>query len=333
MAATASRTSQRVKYGVFVPQGWRLDLKGVPGPDQWQTVLSVAGRGEAAGFGSLWAYDHFHTVPTPQQEATLECWALMAALASSTKNVRLGQMVTSIGYRPPGLLAKMAATVDVISGGRLDVGLGAGWYEHEYHGYGYDFPRAGLRLSMLREYVSVVKALWTQDEVTHAGEHYRLDGAINRPRPLQQPHPPLWIGGGGERVTLRIVAEEADYSNFEYDIDLFIHKSAVLERHCEDVGRDFSEIRRSFHVEILVDESEAAVAAKFDRICEQRGMAPAEIEARALIGTPDQIAESLARLEDAGCDTVLCYFSDAVWGDGIEMFGSEIIGKESNHDV
>ena len=285
----------------------------------------MAQRAEASGFGSLWAYDHFHTVPTPRQEATLECWSLMAALAASTERVRLGQMVSSIGYRPPGLLAKMAATIDVISGGRLDVGLGAGWYENEYAGYGYEFPRAGVRLSMLREYVRVVKRLWTEDTVDHAGEHYRFEGAINRPRPLQDPHPPLWIGGGGERVTLRIVAEEADYSNFEYDIDLFIHKSRVLARHCEDVGRDFADIRRSFHVEIIMEDTESAVAAKLERICEQRGMPPADIESRSLIGTPDEIAEGLGRLEEAGCDTVLCYFSDAVWGDGIEMFGSTFI--------
>ena len=314
-----------MEFGVFVPQGWRLDLRGFPASEQWTTVLGVAGRAEAAGFRSLWAYDHFHTVPTPMQEATLECWSLMAALASATDGMRLGQMVTCVGYRPPALLAKMAATVDVISGGRLDVGLGAGWYESEYAGYGYEFPRAGVRLAMLREYVRILKRMWTEDVVSHEGDHYRLDGAINRPRPIQTPHPPLWIGGGGEKVTLRLVAEEADCSNFEFDIDLFVHKSRVLERHCEDVGRDFSEIRRSFHVEIVIGETDRDVASKLERICEQREMARSEIEARALVGTPDQIGDSIGRLDAEGCDTVLCYFSDAVWGEGIEMFGAEVL--------
>jgi F420-dependent oxidoreductase-like protein len=320
-----------VEFGAFVPQGWRLDLRGVAPTDQWDTILGVAQRAESAGYRSLWAYDHFHTVPTPQQEATLECWSLMAGLAAATDRVRLGQMCTSIGYRPPGLLAKMSSTVDVISGGRLEVGIGAGWYDHEYAGYGYEYPRDGVRLAMLREYVAVLKRMWTEDVVDYSGEYYRLDGAINQPKPLQTPHPPLWIAGAGEKVTLRLVAEEADWANFQFSVEEFVHKSRVLARHCENVGRPMEEIGRSSHVEILIAATQAEVARKLDRVCAQRGMEPKEIRDRGFVGTIEEIRDHAGRLEEAGCDHVICYFSDAVWGDGLEMFGSEVLsmGVES----
>jgi F420-dependent oxidoreductase-like protein len=314
-----------VDFGAFVPQGWRLDLRGVPAHEQWPAIVDVATRADRAGFRSLWAYDHFHTVPTPQQEATLECWTLMAALAAATENVRLGQMCTCAGYRPPALLAKMAATIDVIAGGRLDVGIGAGWYDDEYRGYGYDYPRDGVRLAMLREYVTVLKRMWTEDVVDFSGEYYHLEGAINQPKSPQAPHPPLWIAGSGEKVALRLVAEQADWANFQFSVEEFAHKSRVLERHCEAVGRSFADIGRSSHVEILIDETPARVARKLERVCEQRGMEPHEIHDRGFVGTVEQIREQIGGLAGAGCGHVICYFSDSVWGDGLELFGAEII--------
>jgi len=127
-----------MRFGAFVPQGWRMDLVGIPPERHWETIRSVAGAIERSGYDSLWVYDHFHTTPLPSQEATHEAWALMAALAAATTRVRLGQMCTCVAYRPPAYLAKVAATVDVISGGRLNLGIGAGWYQHEYEGYGYE---------------------------------------------------------------------------------------------------------------------------------------------------------------------------------------------------
>ncbi len=316
-----------MEFGAFVPQGWRLDLRGVPPAAQWPAVVDVATRAEAAGFTSVWVYDHFHTVPTPQQEATLECWSLMAALAAATSEVRLGQMCTCAGYRPPALLAKMASTVDVISGGRLEVGIGAGWYEHEYRGYGYQFAAAADRIRMLREYVTVLKAMWTEDVVHHSGTHFRLDGAINDPPPIQQPHPPLWIAGSGEKMTLRLVAEHADYANFQFSVEEFVHKSNVLAAHCDAVGRPFEEIGRSSHVEIVIAATDTEVERKMERICEQRGMPADEIEARGFVGTVEEIRDAIGRLAAAGCDYVICYFADAVWGEGLEMFAREIIDE------
>ena len=140
-----------MRFGCFIPQGWRLDLVGIGSEQQWPTMRSVARTIEDSGYESLWVYDHFHTVPVATQEVTYEAWTLMAALAAATETVRLGQMCTCNSYRPPSYLAKAAATIDVISGGRVEMGIGAGWYEGEYNGYGYEFPKASVRIGMLRE--------------------------------------------------------------------------------------------------------------------------------------------------------------------------------------
>src|SRR5579864_3741687 len=159
-------------YGIIVPQGWRLDLVGIPDPiEAYETMTRVALEAEALGFHSIWLYDHFDTVPTPAQEVTFECWTSTAALARYTKRVRIGQMVTCNSYRNPALLAKMASTVDVLSHGRLVLGIGAGWYEHEYLAYGYLYPSTRERLQRLNEAVQIILAMWTQDEATFEGQY------------------------------------------------------------------------------------------------------------------------------------------------------------------
>src|SRR5438445_2929505 len=203
-----------MKFGVMVLKGWRMDLVGIPDPvEAYETMTRVAQEAEALGFHSIWLYDHFHTVPTPTQEVTFECWISTAALARDTKRVRIGQMVTCNGYRNPALLAKMASTVDVLSHGRLVCGLGAGWYEHEYRAYGYPYPGAGERLRRLHEAIQVILAMWTQDEATFEGQFYHVRGAINSPKGVQKPHIPLLNGGGAEKVSLKLVAPYAHDCN------------------------------------------------------------------------------------------------------------------------
>src|SRR5258708_22479004 len=203
-----------MKFGLLVPQGWRMDLVGIADPiEAYETMTRVAQEAEAVGFDSFWLFDHFHTVPTPTQEVTFECWTSTAALARDTRRVRIGQMVTCNGYRNPALLAKMASTVDVLSHGRLNFGIGAGWFEHEYRAYGYDYPDTSDRLRHLREAVQVILAMWTQEEAVFEGKYYQVRGAINQPKGIQKPHIPLLIGGGGEQVTLKLVAQYADACN------------------------------------------------------------------------------------------------------------------------
>lgn len=322
-----------MRFGAFVPQGWRLDLVGIPLDRQWETVRAVARTIEEVGFDSVWVYDHFHTSPVPAQETTFEAWTLMGALATATSRVRLGQMCTCNSYRPPSYLAKVAATVDVLSGGRLDVGIGAGWYEHEYRGYGYEFPPGGVRIDQLAESVEILVRMWTEDEVVFAGEHYRLDGAICRPKPLQQPHIPLWVAGGGERRTLRVAARYAAYSNFGATLPEFVHKSEVLAAHCVDVGTDPSAIVRSSNFNVVCEETEAAVEDKIAWILDHyrpfvgaAGLAELEETYRATAGTPEQLVARFGEWGRAGLGYAICYFPDAAYDRaGLERFARVVV--------
>ncbi|NNF63752.1 MAG: LLM class F420-dependent oxidoreductase [Acidimicrobiia bacterium] len=314
-----------MRFGAFVPQGWRMDLVGVAREDHWNTILDVAGRIESAAFDSLWVYDHFHTVPDQTQEPTYEAWSLLAALAAVTKTSRLGQMCTCNGYRNPAYLAKVAAGIDVISGGRLEFSIGAGWYHEEYEAYGYPFPSGGTRIAELEESVEIVKKMWTEDEATYDGEHYQIAGAICQPKPLQDPHPPIWIAGGGEKKTLRVVAKHADYSNFGADPEHFAHKSEILRGHCEAIGRDFDEIGRTAIWHGLVGTSEADLNAKVSRVAEAIGRPEDDVRRRYTVGSPDQVAEELGKLAELGCVHVQCFFPDSAWGDSLEVFDTAVI--------
>src|SRR3954464_8309550 len=184
-----------VKFGLFLPQGWRLDLVSIKDPiEKYESMTRVALEAEKLGFDSVWVYDHFHTVPTPELETTFECWTSTAALARDTSRIRIGQMVTCNSYRNPALLAKIASTVDVLSHGRLDFGIGAGWYEHEYNAYGYPYPDGPERLRMLGEALQIIHAMWKEDYATFEGQHYQVRGAINEPKGVQKPHIPIWVG-------------------------------------------------------------------------------------------------------------------------------------------
>jgi F420-dependent oxidoreductase-like protein len=326
-----------MRYGAFIPQGWRLDLVGIDRQEQWPTMLDVARTLESSGFESAWVFDHFHTVPVPTQESSYEAWTLMAALAATTDTIRLGQMCTCNSYRMPSYLAKLAADVDVISNGRVEMGIGAGWYEHEYLGYGYEFPKPSVRIGQLREGVEIMRRMWTEDEVHYDGTHYRLQGAISRPKPVQEPMIPMWIAGGGEKLTLRVAAEYADYTNFGWSFDEFNRKSEILAEHCRAVGRDYDGIVRSSNFGIMVAETETALDQRFDAL--EARMTPiigvekaAEMRAgyasgpNGLSGTPNQIVEALQPWMAAGLDYVIGYFPDATYDrSSLELFGREVI--------
>lgn len=325
-----------MRFGAFVPQGWRLDLAGIETSDQWATMQRVARQAENLGFDSVWVYDHFHTVPLPTQEPTFEAWSLMAALAAVTERVRLGQMCTCNGYRHPAYLAKVAASIDAISGGRVEMGIGGGWYEHEYLAYGFPFPKASVRLGELDEAVQIMKLMWTQDEATFSGTHYQIAGAICRPRPVQEGSIPMWIAGGGEQLTLRTAAKYADYTNFGNTLESFSHKSAVLERHCETIGRDFADITRSVNFNVVVAEDADGVERKLDAL-RKRFDTVDGIDGRrtvdrqylgdgSIAGTPAQIIDHLESYRDAGMGYAIAYFPDAGFDSAsIELFASEVM--------
>lgn len=319
-----------MRFGAFIPQGWRLDLAGVAPEDQWPAMLRVAKTIEAIGFESAWLYDHLHTVPEPTQEPMHEAWSLMAALAVTTETVRLGQMCTCVGYRNPAYLAKVAASLDVISGGRVEMGIGAGWYEHEYLGYGYEFPKPSVRIGQLAEGVEIMRRMWTENEVHHEGRYWTLQGAIAAPRPLQEPHIPLWVAGGGEQLTLRVAAEYADYTNFGGKLETFVHKSNVLAEHCEAVGRPFDEITRSANFNVICAPTEAEVEATIERVdahivAHTSGVSDGRRSFGPFAGTPDQLVERLAPWVDAGLEYAICYFPETAWDtSGLELFAAEV---------
>jgi F420-dependent oxidoreductase-like protein len=269
-------------------------------------VARVVDRDPA--WDAIWVYDHFHTVPRPELATTFECWTITATLARDTRRVRIGQMVTCNGYRNPALLAKIASTVDAASQGRLNVGYGAGWFEEEWRAYGYGFPDTPQRMRMFREGVEILVKMWTEDYPQFAGRHYTIDRPINEPKGVQKPHPPLWIGGSGEQVTLKLVAQYGDASNFGGgDVAAIRQKIEVLKRHCDALGRDYDTITKSTSLLLVpldgATEPELATAATREIL----GVSYQEFRDTYWVGTSEEIAERLRPVIDAGIDYVICY--------------------------
>jgi len=312
-----------LQFGLLAPQGWTMDLAGVKDPIQaYETMTSVAQTADECGYESVWLVDHFHTIPQPSQEVTFEAWTTTAALARDTKRIRVGQMVTCNSYRNPALLAKMASTVDVLSHGRLNFGIGAGWYEHEYRAYGYEYPDAPERLRQLREAVQVILAMWTQDEAVFEGKYYQVRGAINQPKGVKSPHIPLLIGGSGEKVTLKLVAQYADACNVGEDPATMKQKLAVLKEHCETIGRDYESIHRTSTTFCLMADSDE----------QARALLPPERKARlgdrvntALIGSPETIRQRLAAYEAAGVQELVLRFLDGTNLQALRRFAREFL--------
>ncbi|MDZ4769513.1 MAG: LLM class F420-dependent oxidoreductase [Chloroflexota bacterium] len=315
-----------MKFGTFVPQGWRMDLVEIDDPvEQYEAMTRVGLAAEAAGYDSIWVYDHFHTVPTPEIETCFEAWTITAGLARDTRTIRIGQMVTCNGYRNPGLLAKIASTVDVMSRGRAICGLGAGWYEHEWRAYGYGFPELRDRMRAFRESVEIVVRLWTETYASFTGEYYTLDGAINEPKGVQKPHLPLWLGGGGEKVTLKLVAQFAQGSNFGGgDPDDMRHKVGVLREHCETVGRDLDTITRSTSLNLFLLEPGADPETA---TAQARGAKSyAEFASDNFVATPQQVIDRIGALGDAGANYLITYFPRVAYDHTmLKRFASEVM--------
>lgn len=325
-----------MRFGLFVPQGWRLDLVGIAPADQWGVIRDFALRADAGdSWESLWVYDHFHTVPEPTEEATHEAWSLMSALGAVTSRIRLGQMCTAMSYRNPAYLAKVAATVDVISGGRVEMGIGGGWYEHEWRAYGYGFPSAGERLGRLDEGVQIFKQAWTTGSSTLDGKYYQVDGARSWPLPLQDGGIPIWVAGGGEKVTLKIAAKYANYTNFAGDPETFARKSELLQQHCAAVGTDFDAITRSSNFNVIVGADEAEVNDRLERLRDRLQKAlPSDTADSTVdglrgtpgVGTPEQIVENITAVRKLGLEYGIAYFGEAAYDtSGIELFEREVL--------
>ncbi len=304
-----------MKIGAFIPQGWRMDLSGVTKENQWKTILDSASKIENLGYESIWVYDHFHTVPTPTQDPTYECWSLMSALSQTTSRVRLGQMCTCNSYRNPSYLTKVASTIDVMSGGRLEYAIGAGWYDQEYEAYGYEYPSAGIRLKMLEESLIIYKRMTTQEKASFEGEYYQIKDAINQPKPIQEPHPPLWVCGGGEKVTLKLLARYGDYGNWDVDVDGFISKSNILKQHCDTENRDFDDIGKTLHTNVIIGDNQSDLDNKLEKISEATSIPKDIYLKKPLVGVKNEVFEKIDEFETHGCVYLIAYIADIVWGD------------------
>jgi len=239
-----------VKLGLIAPQGWTGEYDGWEPGAAWQRTVAVAQRAEALGFESVWLFDHFHTVPKPTDEITFESFTALSALAALTERVRVGQIVICNGYRNPALTAKMAGTLDTISGGRFDLGIGAGWKRDEWTAYGYGFPQTRVRLEMLRDGLEVISRMLARgrEHATFEGEHASVRDAINLPKGMQEPRIPIMVGGNGPNVTWRLAARFADELNIDGLSPADLREALpVIRSRCEEIGRDPASLTVSLH--------------------------------------------------------------------------------------
>jgi len=289
------------KFGLQIPN---FTFAGVPDREMFEHVADLAVAGEQAGFDSVWVMDHFWQLPPlggPTQPM-LEGYTLLGGLAARTRRVKLGTLVTGVTYRNPALLAKMVTTLDIVSSGRAMLGLGAAWYEEEHDAFGFDFPPAGERLDRLEEALQICRAMFTEEAPSFAGKHYRVEKALNIPRPVQPNGPRIMVGGSGEKRTLRLVAKYADMCNINGSPDTIRHLLEVLRGHCADVGRDPGEITTTRLGSLFLTSSaeEAEQTSGF-----LRDAAGADFEERFTVGDPGAVIDQVDALVDAGLDELI----------------------------
>jgi F420-dependent oxidoreductase-like protein len=307
-----------MKFSIFLPSGFTHEFADIPEPRAaYERLVQIARAADDSGYEALLMPDHL-TAMQPAQQTQFEAWSTLTGLAGHTTRVKLGLLVASVGYRNPALAAKIASTVDVISNGRLVFGLGAGWHEPDYVQYGFDFGSAKERLQRLEEAVQIVLGLWTQDETTFDGRFYRVDGAINQPKGIQQPHIPLMIAGSGEKVTLRTVARYADASNIADSPEVLRHKYDVLKRHAEDAGRDYDTIKRTVMVLVHIADTDAEAHATLPAA--PLPIYPGDVASYGLIGSTTTVAERIAAFEEAGAQELALHFANLPTAEQITHF-------------
>ncbi|MCZ7533790.1 MAG: LLM class flavin-dependent oxidoreductase [Acidimicrobiia bacterium] len=238
-----------MQLGVIVPQGWIGEYDGWDPAKAWSRTVHVGEQADALGFESIWVYDHFHTVPKPTQEITFESFSTLAALGSITERVRLGHVVICAGFRNPALTAKMMSTMDVQTGGRMELGIGAGWKRDEWEAYGYGFPSARERLANLGDQLEIIAKMMAPGLATYEGDHGMVRDAINVPKPLQRPGIPIMVGGNGPEVTWRLAARHADELNLDgLTPEELVEALPIIASRCEEIDRDPDDLRVSVHV-------------------------------------------------------------------------------------
>ena len=302
-----------------------------------ETTMAGVDAVEEAGLSGLWAPDHFMLGPRKEE---YEVWTLLGALAERTDDMEIGPLVGSITYRNPALLAKMATTVDNLSEGRLQLGLGAGWHDEEHAAYGFDFPDIETRMEMLDESIQILKTMFTEDNPTWHGDHYQIENAHNEPKPVQEPHPPIVVGGAGPTL-LRIAAKHADEWNVEISSRArgpsIKYKAKKFDEYLAEEGRDPQDVERSWLAHILVCEDQATVDEYCDRIFPLPWGEESDMDAQLstaeeakekgdfIIGTPNEVIDQIRSVREIGFTKLQLMFLDFPETSGIELFGDEVI--------
>jgi F420-dependent oxidoreductase-like protein len=297
------------RFGLQIPS---FSYPNRPRENVYDVARDLAREAESLGMDSVWLMDHLFQIPVvaPETDPILDCWIGLAALAADTSRVRLGTLVAAAGFRPPAILAKMTSTLDVISHGRLIVGIGAGWCDWEHAAYGIPFPPIGERMARLEESIRILRAMWTEERATFRGKHYQVEGAVCAPKPVQQPHPPLLVGGSGAKVTLRLTAQYARYHNLGAGgVAEARRVLGLLRGHCERLGTDYSAITKTRLTPILFADGPADAERRIRELC-PAGETEKGFRARTLIGTPEQVAEQLRAFVDVGIDYFITSFFD-----------------------
>ncbi len=297
---------------------------GVADADLFEAVADRAVAAEETGFQSVWVMDHFFQLPPlggPDQPI-LEAYTLLGGLAVRTKRVQLGTLVTGVTYRNPGMLAKMITTLDIVSKGRAILGIGAAWYDVEHEGLGFEYPRDKVRLDMLEEAVQICRAMFRDDHASFSGEHYQVKDARNLPRPIQEGGPRIMIGGGGEKRTLKLVAQYADACNVSGGVEMVSHKLDVLRQHCEAVGRDPAEIQNTAMAITILSESDEQTASLKEMV---RSAGGEETAAAALIGRVEELPDMVAPYVEAGVDEMILSLAFGS-ADDVRSVGETLVG-------
>ncbi|MGH8944576.1 MAG: TIGR03560 family F420-dependent LLM class oxidoreductase [Acidimicrobiia bacterium] len=313
-------------FSVVIPQGSKGELGGMAPEEVVGRLVRYGRLAEGLGFRGGWIYDHFLSWPFDVPEPVLEAWVTLATLAREVPGLRVGTMVTCVGYRNPALLAKMACSLDLLSGGRLDLGLGAGWYRREYLAYGYEYEPDGVRARRLLETTELLLQMWRGEPTTYRGTLVETSEALCLPRPVQRPHPPLWIGGSGEKTILRAAARHADAWNLSGPtVEEFRRKTRVLTEWCERFDRDPSRVVRSIELECLLTERPAHIGRLLEERASRLGKPEEEIAERHLVGLPEQIAERIEVYAGLGAEHFILWFPDAPDTETMEAFSESVM--------
>jgi F420-dependent oxidoreductase-like protein len=307
-------------FGLQLPS---FTFPDVPDDKLFDRIVEIAQAAEGTGFDSFWVMDHYHQIRNigPASDPMLEAYTLLGAVAARTSRVKLGAMVTGVTYRNPAFLAKVATTLDLVSSGRAILGIGAAWNEEESLAYGYDWPSTGERFERLEDALRICRLMFTQPRSTFRGKRHHIDGAYNVPKPVQPGGPKILIGGGGEKKTLRLVAQYADMWNGFGDPDTVRHKIQVLMEHCADVGRDPSEITKTRLGTLFVATTGEEATARREEFKTRRGVDDAMLPSMLICGVAEEVGDAVQSFVDAGLDGLIFNMPPGSSPDEVERAG------------